>query len=204
MSKNSFDVLIVGAGPAGIFAALELSQWANLRVGILDKGPDIDRRRCPAREPSGKCRNCQPCAILTGWGGAGAFSDGKLTLSPAVGGHLPEIQGEDQTDQLVRQVDEIYLSYGAPAPVHGVRNDEIEQLEKRAALAGLRFVSVPIRHIGTERCVKIMRRMRDALLQQGVTIRTRTPVSRILTANGHAEGAKSRHEKTGCNRAHLG
>jgi len=191
MSKNSFDVLIVGAGPAGIFAALELSQWANLRVGILDKGPDIDRRRCPAREPSGKCRNCQPCAILTGWGGAGAFSDGKLTLSPAVGGHLPEIQGEDQTDQLVRQVDEIYLSYGAPAPVHGVRNDEIEQLEKRAALAGLRFVSVPIRHIGTERCVKIMRRMRDALLQQGVTIRTRTPVSRILTANGHAEGAET-------------
>jgi uncharacterized FAD-dependent dehydrogenase len=191
MSKNSFDVLIVGAGPAGIFAALELSQWSNLRVAILDKGPDIDRRHCPAREPGGKCRNCQPCAILTGWGGAGAFSDGKLTLSPAVGGHLPEIQGEEQTNQLVRQVDEVYLHYGAPAPVHGIHNDEIEQLEKRAALAGLRFVSVPIRHIGTERCVKIMRRMRDALLQQGVVIRTGTPVLRILTSNGHAEGIET-------------
>ncbi len=191
MVDRSFDVLIVGAGPAGIFAALELSQWPNLRVAILDKGPDIDRRHCPARAPGGQCRNCQPCSILTGWGGAGAFSDGKLTLSHAVGGHLPDIQGEAQTDRLIQEVDEIYVRYGAPTPVHGVRNDEIEQLEKRAALASLRFVSVPIRHIGTERCVTIMRRMRDDLQQSGVTVRTRTPVSRIVTSNGHAVGVET-------------
>ena len=96
MKPKSYDVVIVGAGPAGIFAALELSRKPGLRVAILDKGPDIDRRHCPAREPNGHCRNCQPCAILTGWGGAGAFSDGKLTLSPAVGGHLTEILGRDR------------------------------------------------------------------------------------------------------------
>ena len=86
MSHKSYDVVIVGAGPAGIFSALELSAKPGLRVAILDKGPDIERRHCPARDPGGRCLNCKPCRILTGWGGAGAFSDGKLTLSPAVGG----------------------------------------------------------------------------------------------------------------------
>lgn len=181
---NKFDVIIIGAGPAGIFAALELSH--SLRVAILDKGPDIDKRRCPAREPGGRCRNCQPCAILTGWGGAGAFSDGKLTLSPAVGGHLPDILGEGPASALIGQVDQVYRRFGAPEQVYGERSDEVERLEKRAAKAGLRFVSVPIRHIGTDRCVDVMRRMRDELIGRGVTVHMRTPVARILTQDGQA------------------
>lgn len=185
MRRQSYDVLIVGAGPAGIVAALELSTHAGLSVCIVDKGPDIDRRHCPARELGKKCANCQPCAILTGWGGAGAFSDGKLTLSPAVGGHLPEILGEAQAAQLVQEVDEIYLRYGAPAMVYGTRTDEVDALDKRAAKAGLRFVSVPIRHMGTERCVDIMRRIRDDLVQRGVSVRTRAPVRRIDVSDGH-------------------
>ncbi|MFL7808371.1 MAG: NAD(P)/FAD-dependent oxidoreductase [Anaerolineae bacterium] len=190
MSDKHYDVVIVGAGPAGIFVAIELSRRSGLRVAILDKGPDIDRRHCPAREPGGTCCNCQPCAILTGWGGAGAFSDGKLTLSPAVGGHLPEIEGDGETARLIQEVDELYVHYGAPALVYGERNDAIERLEKRAALASLRFVSVPIRHIGTERCGPIMRRMRDDLVERGVSVRTRTPVSHILTMDGQATGVE--------------
>ena len=190
--KNRFDVLIVGAGPAGVFAALELSQQPGLRVAILDKGPDIDRRHCPAREPGGKCRHCQPCAIMTGWGGAGAFSDGKLTLSPAVGGRLAQILGEERAVQLIQQVDETYVRFGAPESVYGARSDEIEALEKRATLAGLRFVSVPIRHIGTDRCPQIMRGMRDELIQRGVTVRARTPVARILTDNGRVTGVETK------------
>ncbi len=190
MEKQSFDVVIVGAGPAGIFAALDLSATPGLRVAILDKGPDIDQRHCPAREPGGRCIHCRPCAILTGWGGAGAFSDGKLTLSPEVGGHLPEILGSGQTEALIRQVDDTYLAFGAPELVHGIRSDEIEALEKRAALAALRFVSVPIRHIGTEHCVDIMRAMRDALAERKVEIRTRTAVRRILTDDGSVIGVE--------------
>jgi uncharacterized FAD-dependent dehydrogenase len=193
---KEFDVVIVGAGPAGVFAALELSRRDSLRIAILDKGPDIDHRHCPAREAQGKCRNCQPCAILTGWGGAGAFSDGKLTLSPAVGGNLPEILGEARTQELIAQVDRVYLEYGAPAPVYGSGSDEIEALDKRAAMAGLRFVSVPIRHIGTERCAEIMRRMRDDLLQRRVTVRTHTPVARILVSDGHVEGIETAEGET--------
>ncbi|HOT91717.1 MAG TPA: NAD(P)/FAD-dependent oxidoreductase [Anaerolineae bacterium] len=192
MHTNGFDVVIVGAGPAGIFAALELSQHPQLRVAILDKGDDIDRRTCPLRELGGTCRHCQPCAILDGWGGAGAFSDGKLTLSPAVGGHLAEILGETQAAALIRYVDDLYRQFGAPEKIHGIYTDEIEDLEKRASLAGLHFVFVPIRHIGTERCVDLMRAMRDALLARGVTIRTRTDVATVLTDNGQVRGIETR------------
>ena len=191
MPESPYDVVIVGAGPAGIFAALELSQEPGLRIAILDKGPDIDRRTCPARRRNGKCRHCQPCAIMTGWGGAGAFSDGKLTLSSAVGGRLEEILGEEQTAALIRQVDETYQRFGVSRPVYGERTDDIDSLEKRAAMAGLRFVSVPIRHIGTEHCAGVMRAMRDTLRERGVTIRTRTPVARILTGDGHVSGVET-------------
>jgi len=192
MNEVNFDVLIVGAGPAGIFAGLELSESSNLRVGILEKGPDIDRRQCFARQPGGECRNCQPCAILSGWGGAGAFSDGKLTLSPAVGGHLSEIVGEERAAALIHQVDQTYIRFGAPQQVYGRVNDEIESLEKEAAKAGLRFLPVPIRHIGTERCVQLMRNVRDVLIERGVVIRPGTPVIEVLAKGGRVQGVRTK------------
>jgi uncharacterized FAD-dependent dehydrogenase len=186
--SSMYDVIIIGAGPAGIFAALELSQRGNLSIAILEKGPDIDKRVCPARQPGGQCIHCETCFLLCGWGGAGAFSDGKLTLSPAVGGHLPNIIGEERTAQLVEQVDGIYVGYGASGPVHGTRTDEIEQLEKQSALAGLRLLNVPIRHMGTERSTDILRAMRADLTRQGIHIADRTEVTGILVESGRATG----------------
>jgi len=186
-----YDVIIVGAGPASVFAGLELSKQSDLRIAILDKGPDIDQRYCPARELGGECIHCHPCAILSGWGGAGAFSDGKLTLSPAVGGHLAEILGEARAAELVQRVDETYVHFGALGPVYGRNGDELEELGKRAALSGLRFVSVPIRHMGTDHCAGILRAMRDELLKRNVTIRMRTPVARVLTQNGSVTGIET-------------
>jgi uncharacterized FAD-dependent dehydrogenase len=188
MRDTVFDVLIVGAGPAGVFATLELSRQPSLRVAILEKGLDIDRRHCPSRDGGAVCGDCRPCAILNGWGGAGAFSDGKLTLSPAVGGHLAEMLGEQAAQGLLREVDATYVRFGTESPVYGSAGDEIDALEKRAAMAGLRFIPVPIRHIGTERCAEVMRAMRDELLERGVTIRTQTPVSEILTDGGRVSG----------------
>ena len=187
MSTN-YDVIIVGAGPAGIFAALELSQDGNLSVAILDKGPNIDKRICPARLPGGRCIQCKTCFLLSGWGGAGAFSDGKLTLSPAVGGHLPEIIGQERTAKLIEQVDGTYVGYGASGPVHGIRTDETEELEKHSALAGLRLLNVPIRHMGTERSADVLRAMRAELTRRGIHIADRTKVTDILTENRRAIG----------------
>jgi len=192
MDKNEYDVIIVGAGPAGIFAALELSDKSDLRVAIFDKGPRLEKRRCPAREGKG-CAHCQPCSIMTGWGGAGAFSDGKLTLSPASGGHLDQVLGEQQAQALIDEVDRTFVAYGANQAVYGGRTDEFEMLEKKAVLAGLRLVSVPIRHIGTERCVDIMARMFEVLVERGVHVNMRTPVARVLVNGGAVEGIETEH-----------
>jgi hypothetical protein len=191
MTRQSFDVIIVGAGPAGIFAALELGRRSDLKVAVLEKGPPIERRRCLAREGKG-CYNCNPCSIMSGWGGAGAFSDGKLTLSPASGGHLDEVLGKDEAQRLIQEVDSVYLSYGASPTVYGGLSDEFENLQKRSALAALKLISVPIRHIGTERCVTIMRRMHDDLVASGVHVATRTPVARVLAQDGQVTGVETK------------
>ncbi len=189
MAAQEYDVVIVGTGPAGIFTALELSRHPELRVAMFDKGPPIERRRCPAREGM-ECAHCRPCAVMTGWGGAGAFSDGKLTLSPNAGGLLAELLGEQQTQALIDEVDNVFVSYGATRTVYGRPGDEFENLAKKNLLAGLRLVSVPIRHIGTEHCSDIMARMYADLVRRGVRIYLRTPVVRVLVNGGAACGVE--------------
>ena len=188
---RNYDVIIVGAGPAGIFTALELSQKGATDLLILDKGPDIEQRNCPARRAGGRCAHCNPCRILTGWGGAGAFSDGKLTLSPVVGGYLADILGREQAQTLIDEVDSTFVRFGATGPVYVGDRDAVEQLEKRATLAGLRLVSYPIRHLGTERSGAILRAMRDELLERGVHIGLRSEVAHILVEEGRGIGVET-------------
>jgi uncharacterized FAD-dependent dehydrogenase len=94
-----YDVIIVGAGPAGIFSALEITEKTKLSVLMLDRGPDINNRKCPASRGF-ECVNCEPCLLLSGWGGAGAFSDGKLTLSTEVGGWLNQYVSQEELENL--------------------------------------------------------------------------------------------------------
>ena len=175
---SRYDVIIIGAGPAGIFSALELTRKNRLDVLILEKGKDIDRRKCPARE--GKCILCTPCSITSGWGGAGAFSDGKLTLSPAVGGWLSEYVPEKDLRELIEYVDKVYQEYGAPKKVHGLDHFKVRELEHRAKMAGLTLVASPIRHLGTDRCFNTLKAMREDLASR-VEIRTGVNVERIIT-----------------------
>lgn len=115
MSSNSsnYDVIIIGAGPSGIFCAYELiQQKPDLKILMVEKGRRIENRTCPKRTTK-TCVGCKPCSITTGFAGAGAFSDGKLSLSPDVGGNLPEILGYDKTVELLKESDNIYLKFGA-------------------------------------------------------------------------------------------
>src|SRR5512135_1434085 len=119
-----YDVIIVGAGPAGIFSALELTEENNLNVLVLDRGPEIDQRKCPSSRGL-ECKHCEPCSILSGWGGAGAYSDGKLTLSNEVGGWLNQYISDKELTALVKYVDDIYLKFGASEQVFGAESDAV-------------------------------------------------------------------------------
>ncbi len=190
MTQPDYDVIIVGAGPAGIFAALELTRAADLRVLMLDKGSALEKRRCPSRE-TGRCMQCATCHLMTGWGGSGAFSDGKLTLTTEVGGLLSEIRGEDEAAALVQEVDALWVRFGADGEPYSGDLDRIEELASRAALAGLRLQHYPIRHLGTERSGDILGAMYVELVGRGVEVHTRTEVARILTDGGTVRGVET-------------
>ena len=146
---EKYDVIIVGAGPGGIFCAYELKEKdPDMKVLILEKGHSIEKRHCPKRKTK-RCNGCRPCAITTGFAGAGAFSDGKLSLSPAVGGTLPDILGYAKAKELIERSDAVYLKFGADTNVYGVgKENEIREIRKKAITANLKLVACPMRHRG--------------------------------------------------------
>jgi uncharacterized FAD-dependent dehydrogenase len=186
MTDSTFDVLVVGAGPAGIFAALELARAGGRRIALLEKGHGIEKRRCPVRERG--CVDCPVCAIMTGWGGAGAFSDGKLTLTTEVGGWLGDYVGEQELRRLVDAADDLWVEFGATREVHGPDPATAARLVAEAAAADMRLVPMRVRHMGTDRSPQILQAMRDELTRLGVEIRTESEVARILTDGGRVTG----------------
>ena len=182
----AYDLIIVGAGPAGIFTALELlRRGSKKKILILEKGQPVEKRRCPKAE-TGRCMNCKPyCHITTGFSGAGAFSDGKLSLSCEVGGDLPELIGEDLTQSLIDYTDGIYLEFGADEHVEGVgHSEEIKEIRKRAIQAGLRLVDCPIRHLGTEKAQQLYYAIQCYLQEQGVELRFGVPCTNLILDKG--------------------
>ncbi|MFT4146569.1 MAG: NAD(P)/FAD-dependent oxidoreductase, partial [Mobilitalea sp.] len=148
---QNYDVIIIGAGPSGIFCAYELiKENKDLKILMVEKGRPIEKRLCPKRTTK-QCIGCKPCSITTGFAGAGAFSDGKLSLSPDVGGTLPDILGYDKAMELIKESDDIYLKFGADTNVYGVdKESEIREIRRRAINANLKLIECPIRHLGTE------------------------------------------------------
>lgn len=164
------DIVIVGAGPAGIFTALEMiRRGSKQKIVMLDKGAAIENRKCP-KSKTKQCVNCKPhCHITTGFSGAGAFSDGKLSLSCEVGGDLPQLIGEDLVQDTIGYADKIYLEFGADEHIEGLDNtEEVKDIRKRAIQAGLRLVDCPIRHMGTEKAHGIYLSIEKYLQDNGV------------------------------------
>ncbi|RLI04513.1 FAD-dependent oxidoreductase [Candidatus Bathyarchaeota archaeon] len=184
-----YDVIIVGAGPAGIFSALELSGKTDLSILMLEKGSDIDKRKCPASRGLG-CINCRPCQLLSGWGGAGAFSDGKLTLSTSVGGWLDEYIGKERLSSLLDYVDKTYAKYADSSVVYGYDIDEVERIEKRASLAGLQLIRQKIRHLGTDKCREVLQKIRRDI-NDHVEVRTNTEVKDLLVEDRKVKGVET-------------
>jgi len=189
MNDIKTDIVIVGAGPAGIFTALALLEsQTGKTITIVEKGLPIEERRCPKIE-RGRCVGCDPCRITTGFSGAGAFSDGKLSLSHEVGGDLPELIGAELAQSTINRVDEIYLDFGADLKVEGIGiSEEKADIRRRAIAAGLKLVDCPIRHLGTERAQEVYRRIERFLTGHDVRILYQTECVQPIINDGVCYG----------------
>ncbi|MDQ1279821.1 MAG: uncharacterized protein QG670_1083 [Thermoproteota archaeon] len=163
-----FDVAIVGAGPAGLFAAKEIAEKSRLKTLVIDMGREVEDRACPASNYK-SCLKCSPCSIMCGVGGAGTLSSGLLNLRPDIGGDLSSIlKNEKASWDLVRYVDEIFLKNGAPEKVYDPGHDEAEDLERKAASVGVRFIPIRQRHIGTDNAPLVIDNIKKSLDTCGV------------------------------------
>ena len=194
-----YDLIIVGAGPAGIFTALELLRKSSTphKILLVEKGKPVEKRHCP-KDKTGVCVNCKPtCAITTGFSGAGAFSDGKLSLSYQVGGELPDLIGEDFAQELIDYTDKIYLEFGADPKVEGIyEGPDIKDIRKRAIQAGLQLVDCPIRHLGTEKAQQLYLNIQNHLAAAGVEMLFNTECENIILEDSVCKGVRLR-EKDG-------
>ena len=179
-----YEVVIIGAGPAGIFAALTLADLGVTPVLLLEQGRDLPERSARRAEDR-----------LCGWGGAGAYSDGKLTLSIEVGGVLGEFLERDRLQQLLTETDRLYATHGAPERIFGDMSPRIEALADRARMADLVLIPTRIRHIGTENCIGVLDSLRSSLMGRMDT-RMGTRVTRLVAVEGCVRGVELENGQT--------
>lgn len=189
-----FDIIIIGAGPAGLFAAHEIAYKSNLKILIIDQGRDVEERICPANEYY-LCRKCSPCNIMSGVGGAGTLSSGLLNLRPDIGGDLTELVNADEAWRLVNYVDSVFLKYGAPEKLYYGDLNKIEELERKAAAVGAKFIPIPQRHIGSDKAVQIIKNFKNDLEQRNVKFLLKTRVAEINKGSVLLENGKLIHSK---------
>ncbi len=185
-----YDILIIGAGPAGIFAANELAD--DLKVVVVDKGRGLDHRTCLALS-NGSCRKCYPCNITGGLGGAGGLSDGKLNLRPDIGGNLEEFVDSDEAWKIVNKVDKLFLKHGASEEIFSPKEEEVAPILKQAAANGIKFIPIIQRHMGSDNTPPILNSIKEELESKGVEFMLNTEVLDIIV-DGELKGAVLRNK----------
>jgi uncharacterized FAD-dependent dehydrogenase len=180
-------VLIAGAGPAGLFAALELLR-SKTEVTVIDQGQDVPRRICPLKS-KGHCLHCHPCHIMCGIGGAGTYSDGLLNLHPLIGGDLSKLAGKDAWN-LIEKVDSTFLKYGAPKEAIEPSPEDAEMLGRKAAAAGARFIAIRQRHMGSDKTPKIISAFKSDLQQHGVKFLLNCSIADLIVENSECKGVR--------------
>ncbi|MDD3263651.1 MAG: NAD(P)/FAD-dependent oxidoreductase [Candidatus Nanoarchaeia archaeon] len=195
--EKTYDLIIIGAGPAGIFCAYEYNKLnPNSSILLFEKGREIEKRICPQRENK-KCANCSPCNITSGFAGAGAFSDGKLSLSSDVGGEeLSNIYGKEKIEKMIKYVDSIYLNLGADP--HFYDNNGAKsylEIKKKAIKAGVKLIDCPVRHLGTEKSFEIYLKLQNHLKEKGIEIKFNSPVTNLIIENNKIIGVETKDSK---------
>ena len=200
---NKYDIVVIGAGPSAAFLAYEAIQLnKNKKILLIEQGKRVEDRNCPI-EKLGKCVHCKPmCNITCGFSGAGAFSDGKLSLYNKedddiyIGGVLHEYVGIEKTKELIDYADKIYLKFGADTKLEGVDyKDEVKKIYDKAKKEDINLVNIPIRHLGTEKSHELYGRIEKYLLDNGIDILFETTVSDLVVENNKIKGVKIRPAK---------
>ena len=195
--KENYDVIVVGAGPAGIMTCYELYlKNPELEVLLIDKGHDVMNRHCPIKDkkikhcPVHKDREpgCIPaCSITDGFGGAGAYSDGKFNITSEFGGWLTDYLSNDEVEDVIHYVDNLYLKHGATKEITDPTTDKVKEIEHRGYAVGLKLLRAKVRHLGTEENLRIMTEMSNEL-KQHMDLQFKTSVQDILVEDHHATG----------------
>ena len=201
---NKFDAIIIGMGPSGIFCAYELIKLGKAKnILLLEQGKRVENRNCPISK-TGKCLKCKPfCNITSGFSGAGAFSDGKLSLyNPKdddihIGGDLHKYIGTSETKKLIDYTDKIYLDFGADEKLEGVNYpNEIENIYRKAKKEGINLISIPIRHLGTEKSHELYKNIETFLELNGINMMFETSVEDLIVKENTIYGVVARNVKT--------
>ena len=177
------DVTIIGAGPAGLFAAYELiTKNPNLKITLLERGSNVAKRVCPMNKNGVPCQNCNPCAILSGYGGAGTFSDGKLNFIPKLGkSDLTKYMSESQAYKLIDETEEIFNKFNMDAEVYPSNTDEANKIKKKVAIAGAKLLLIKQKHLGSDHLPEYIDGIAKFLTDSGVELIDRANVSDIHT-----------------------
>ena len=180
---KKFDVAIVGAGPAGLFSAYELITKNNkLKVALIDKGHRAETRMCPMKVNGGKCLNCNPCQIMSGYGGAGTFSDGKLNFIPKLGkSDLFKYMSQSEAYQIIDDTEEIFTKFKMDSEVYPSNMAEAKVIEKEVAKTGARLLLIKQKHLGSDKLPLYIKEFTDYLENKGVTIYQNTDVVDIIS-----------------------
>ena len=198
-----YDLIVVGAGPSAAFLGYELIKLGSKKkVLIIEQGKKVEDRKCPIEEV-GKCVKCKPtCDITTGFSGAGAFSDGKLSLYNEedddiyVGGELHKYIGVEATKRLIDYTDKVYLDFGADPKLEGIDyRDEVKKIYDRAKKVDINLINIPIRHLGTEKSHELYGKIEKFLLDNGIEIKFQTTVNDLIIENGEIKGVKVKSSK---------
>ena len=187
-TRDDYDVIIVGAGPAGLFAAYYLCAHSPLRILVIEKGKGPDRRQCPMNDTV-PCQRCKPCNILCGVGGAGLFSDGKLNYIHKLGKtDLTQFMDDDAARGLIEETEQIFNQFGMDGPVYPTDITTAQVIRKAAKRHGIDLLIIRQKHMGSDRLPTHITTMADIIRSRGVVIHTSEEVREVSVENGRACG----------------